>query len=661
MQRDADTPAGQRRIALRIYALAAPIFLASMLLLGDGRSRPGPILLVTLLFAAGALWLLVRPRPRSLDWIVPMAVVPVAACGIAYATCGPGGAAYLVILTTPLAWASVHFEARLVAITFVSTALAIFIAIAARAGPGAAAMGTLVLAPVGALTSVLVFGAADRLRRTRAELQLVNERDRAALRAMPDLILRLDREGRVLAVHGPPDALLVAPPEQLAGRRLGDLFPAELAKALEWATALALDSGELQTVHHELDHGSGRRAFEARIAPSGPDEVIVVRRDVTRERAAERQLEVSRRQLALAVEGSHLGYWDWEVGSGRLHHGPLWPELLGYAAEEIPATFQDWGALAHPDDAARVEAHLVAHLKGQVPGLDAQYRMRAKDGRWRWIHTRGKVVERGADRRALRLVGTHADVTWLREAQERLSRAERLASVTTLVRGLAHEMNNPLASLMANLDYLGEELGAELNGLGGAGAERSGELRQALLDACESGRRVGGLVADLKTFTAIGEPPAHPPGPLRTAVEEALRLAQVQLDGAEVVVEVPEALSVELGHAELLQVLAALLMNAGQAGGGRPNRVRVRAEPSGAGRVALRVSDTGAGMDPATLAHAFEPFFTTRGVGGGRGLGLSVCLGIVEGAGGEIRLESQPGEGTVAHLDLPAALPGRPA
>jgi C4-dicarboxylate-specific signal transduction histidine kinase len=251
-------------------------------------------------------------------------------------------------------------------------------------------------------------------------------------------------------------------------------------------------------------------------------------------------------------------------------------------------------------------------------------------------------------------------VTWLREAQERLARAERLASVSTLVRGLAHEMNNPLASLMANLDYLGEELGAELAWRGQAGTDRTGELRQSLIDACESARRVGALVADLKTFTSIGEPPAHPPGPLRAAVEEALRLAQVQLEGSEVVVEVPDGLGVEVGHAELLQVVAALLMNAGQAGGGRPNRVRVRAEASGTGRVALRISDSGAGMDAATLAHAFEPFFTTRGVGGGRGLGLSVCLGIVEGAGGEIRLESQPGDGTVAHLDLPAALPGRP-
>jgi signal transduction histidine kinase len=117
-------------------------------------------------------------------------------------------------------------------------------------------------------------------------------------------------------------------------------------------------------------------------------------------------------------------------------------------------------------------------------------------------------------------------------------------------------------------------------------------------------------------------------------------------------VEVPEVSDLNLCYPDLVQLLALLLLNAGQATGQGPNDVMVVAA-AGAEDVTLTVSDTGVGMDEPTRARALEPFFTTRGVGQGRGLGLSVCHGIVTGAGGEIDLRSGVGSGTTVTVRLP--------
>jgi signal transduction histidine kinase len=118
-------------------------------------------------------------------------------------------------------------------------------------------------------------------------------------------------------------------------------------------------------------------------------------------------------------------------------------------------------------------------------------------------------------------------------------------------------------------------------------------------------------------------------------------------------VDVPPVSGLTITHPDLVQLLAHLLINAGQATGMQPNHVRVDGAVRDPGHVELRISDTGAGMTDVTMARAFEPFFTTREIGKGRGLGLSVCRGIAEAVGGEIRLASRPGEGTTVTVVLP--------
>lgn len=154
--------------------------------------------------------------------------------------------------------------------------------------------------------------------------------------------------------------------------------------------------------------------------------------------------------------------------------------------------------------------------------------------------------------------------------------------------------------------------------------------------------------------------PGAPPEPTRCDLRRAADLATLAARHAlapcaGVQLEVADLPPVALPEADLVQVLTNVLVNAGQATGPSPNVVRISGQALGPDQVEVRVEDGGLGMGPEVLARAFEPFFTTRGVGGGQGLGLPVARGLVTAAGGDITLSSEQGRGTVVTLRLPVA------
>ena len=284
-----------------------------------------------------------------------------------------------------------------------------------------------------------------------------------------------------------------------------------------------------------------------------------------------------------------------------------------------------------------------------------EHQLRRKDGSLFWARLQGRQVEQ--DDPAAGAIWCIEDVSDLKLLGAQAAQAERIAATATLARGMAHEVNSPLASVIGNLGFVEEQLAAAGRPAppGDAPPASLSEVLLAVRDAAESAVRIKTIVADLRSF-ALGDVPAGPlSDSLVEAVRDARRIAAQDLAAChEVSVQVPEGCSVPIPHSDLVQLLAHLLINAGQATGDGPNEVRIEAEAAGDGQVVLRVTDTGTGMPEGVKARAFEPFFTTRDVGKGRGLGLSVCLGIAQAAGGEITLESVPGEGTQVTVRLPA-------
>jgi signal transduction histidine kinase len=238
----------------------------------------------------------------------------------------------------------------------------------------------------------------------------------------------------------------------------------------------------------------------------------------------------------------------------------------------------------------------------------------------------------------------------LRRSQSQLERAERLAEIGSLAAGVAHEINNPLAYVLANLDFLRSRLATP-----GADAD----LSEALEEARSGAERVRDVVRGLSAFSRPGTS-ARGPVDVSAQLQAALRLAANEIrHRARLETAIGPLPSVSATENELGQVFLNLLVNAAQAipeGHAKENVIRVEASTDARGWARVEVRDTGAGMAPEVQRRIFEPFFTTKG-GSGTGLGLAIAHGIVTAAGGRIEVESQNGSGSTFRVFLPPAGP----
>ncbi|MDD3327406.1 MAG: ATP-binding protein [Zoogloea sp.] len=257
--------------------------------------------------------------------------------------------------------------------------------------------------------------------------------------------------------------------------------------------------------------------------------------------------------------------------------------------------------------------------------------------------------------------------------QQRLREADRLAVVGQLAAGVAHEINNPLGFITANLRTLHqyakrllaltEEAGrlAEAGGQGGAWQALRGDADidylaadlPGLFDECTGGlQRVGEIVQVLQGLASPG-PLALAPVPMAPLLDAAVAATACSRQPGQVLQRDYAALPVVPANAALLgSALEALLHNAAQALDGAAGRIVLRAREHG-DELVIEIEDNGCGMDEATRARIFEPFFTTRPVGQGRGLGLSSALRIVASHGGRIAVRSVPGRGSCFRICLP--------
>ena len=143
----------------------------------------------------------------------------------------------------------------------------------------------------------------------------------------------------------------------------------------------------------------------------------------SREKQVMQSLLISEERWQFALEGSGDGVWDWNIREDRVFLSDRCKEMLGYELNEIGNRGKDWESLVHPDDVKHVRRELMEYARNEIPIFLSDYRVRCKDGSYKWILSRGKVSNRDADGKALRMVGTHSDITERRQARERLAEA----------------------------------------------------------------------------------------------------------------------------------------------------------------------------------------------------------------------------------------------
>ena len=493
----------------------------------------------------------------------------------------------------------------------------------------------------------------------------------AARSAKPDLLVtdvmmpRLDGFGLLRAVRNDAD--------------LRDLPVIMLsARAGEDAKVEGLDAG----ADDYLTKPFSARELLARVAANIA--MSQMRRDAAaaiRASEAEARVQAERVQLALDA-GAIVGTWVWDVPQDRFVADERFARSFGVDPERMRAgpPLSELMQSIHEDDRLRV-AEAVAEVLGRGGAYRSEYRVRQRDGAYRWIEANGRV-DMDESGQAARFPGVLIDIDHRRRIEEELRRlnedlearvahaiaqreqaeaalrqAQKMEAVGQLTGGIAHDFNNLLTIISGNVDMARRALASS----------ETARLGRALSNAQKGAERAATLTQRLLAFSRR-QPLA--PKPLDTdrlvaGMSDLLNRAlgeTVQLE----IVSTPGLWRVEADPNQLENAIVNLAVNARDAmpKGGKltietanawldEQYAAAHAEVMPGAYVVIAVTDTGHGMSRDTLARVFDPFFTTKEVGKGTGLGLSMVYGFVKQSGGHIKIYSEPDEGTTVRIYLP--------
>jgi PAS domain S-box-containing protein len=389
----------------------------------------------------------------------------------------------------------------------------------------------------------------------------------------------------------------------------------------------------------------------------GQRRIIVAIRDISARAAAEQALRLSEERLRQSLAASQQAWFDLDLRSGAGVTSPEYAQLLGLDPADFKATTQGWIDGLHPEDREVVLREFQRCIQTGTT-CTLEYRRKAHPEGWRWIRSVAKIVEHDAQGRALRMAGTHTDITERKELEARLLHSQRLEAVGTIASGVAHDLNNILTPMLMASSVLEEKL--------------TDPKDRELMSLLENGAKRGAaIVRQLLTFSSKLTSSRTRVDPRHHVREIVGIMCSTFPPGIKVVEQLaPEVWSVNADPTQLYQVLMNLCVNARDAmprGGTLTLAVTNTELPSsgisrnpwarGGRFVMITVRDTGHGIPAAIIGRIFDPYFTTKGVGQGTGLGLATVHGIVKDHGGAITVESEPNQGTCFKVLLPAAEP----
>jgi PAS domain S-box-containing protein len=496
------------------------------------------------------------------------------------------------------------------------------------------------------------------------------------------LWLLSDAQGAVGACCPGSEQLLGLEPHALA-----EVFGEEVARrllsgpddTLEWARPAA-EAGAKPTAWRLVRHRlvSGGLLVRAGPVEGTPEELPAewerqltgqgtdARWGLTERRRIERLLHEANQRLELAVASGQLGLWDWDVAAKSVYFAPQWKGQLGYEDSELSNTLETWTGLMHPDDCAGVLQTVGRYLEDPSQGdrYVNEFRMRTKDGAWRWIAGYGLVV-RNARGEGVRATGFHVDITErkvreeaqavlsenLRQTNEHLARLGRMKD--EFLANMSHELRTPLNAVLGQAEAMSE-------GIFGPITE---EQRSALRTIDESGQHLLALINDILDVTKSNAGRLElefAPVPVEDLCQESLRLVREQARRKGITVSYSSdgsTLGLLGDRRRLRQVLLNLLANAKKftPEGGRIG-LEVAARPE-AGALAFTVWDTGIGIAARDRERIFEPFVQLdAGLARrheGSGLGLTLVRHLVELHGGTLELVSEVGQGSRFTVVLP--------
>jgi PAS domain S-box-containing protein len=370
--------------------------------------------------------------------------------------------------------------------------------------------------------------------------------------------------------------------------------------------------------------------------------------DVTVRRKTERALRQSEERYRRLVEGSPDIVYSYSDVEGGLYFSPSVEPILGYPPEQFCSQRGLWYGAIHPDDQPRVR-RTIEKATETGGSFSMEYRIRDASGNEHWFLDRSINIQIEEERTIIE--GLVTDITARKRAEQAIVQASRLEATMTLAGGIAHKVNNLMASVlgyaeMLKMDARGQPDAQEMLGFISDSAQETSQLARQMLAFARGGRYMPQEIDLNDTIQGV----------LRARQSAISTQIQITLD-------IDTSLwKIEADAAQMSEVVLNLLTNAVEAidEGGEvtvhtDNRMLAQDNDRGlkpGAYVCLQVQDTGCGMSEETLSRIFEPFFTTKFQG--RGMGLAAVYGIVENHGGHISVQSQLGEGSTFSVTLPA-------
>ena len=284
------------------------------------------------------------------------------------------------------------------------------------------------------LTVLLVLHARGRQRAERLAGRLQHELQGVGMvaRSTHNAVCLTDAEGRLSWANDRLGALMAQRPEALPGQPLQEVLrsaePAETLSGLQWSLAQGqVFAGELRLPRGEADaHWVNLDLQPLRDAGGVLTGFALILTDVSRLKRVEGELQRHAQRLQNILEGTAVGTWEWNVATGETVFNERWAEMIGYRLEELGrCSIDTWKRFAHPDDLARSNELLAAHLRGETERYECEARMAHKDGHWVWVLDRGKLFSRNAQGEPAWMAGTHMDISASVAAREALARAQQ--------------------------------------------------------------------------------------------------------------------------------------------------------------------------------------------------------------------------------------------
>lgn len=427
------------------------------------------------------------------------------------------------------------------------------------------------------------------------------------------------------------------------------LFSRHLSQISQFTNTLDIDRlhNRLSLEREEKDGGSGDELSQIVEAINEMQDRILD--GLHQKELAETALRKKDELFQLATEGASLGIWDWDMETNETYFNPTYFTMLGYEPDELPHSYETWMGLMHIEDQQKVVDAMEASLVEDSPWR-FEFRLRTKQGKYKWIVGSGKVVEKSAEGKPIRASGIHLDISESKSLEEKRQKVIKLESVGILAGGIAHDFNNILAAILGNIE------------LAAFRVRKESRTYNLLTHAQKATKRAAKLTQQLLTFSKGGDPVKE-----TTSLEELVKdSADFVLHGAAISCEYKfdkDLWPVSADSGQLGQVIQNIVLNGihSMTDGGT---LQIRCEniedstavetvslPEGK-FVCIAIEDSGGGMSAEVQERIFDPYFTTKPEGSG--LGLAICHSIITKHDGQIAVESTLGVGTTFSVYLPA-------